>query len=248
MGWDAGFSKINKYDNIDIKTFNNIRTYLIWKNNPWNFEERTANDGSTIPAPYPTYEKYWNSCVKILDDENFPGIPNLDLVEKIEKNEETKNYGFTDYETDIVSWGTWDSQRILDDFICSHLEEVEGMDGTIYGPVTKEFISAALNWINEELEDNKLVESVVNYCFQTKEDGTISLIPCDGIVATNVETGEERRIFTAFDEEEGVGNVYVPSIEYDDDKNWYLNSFKEALLKMNAMDPDKNLIWYWRSY
>ena len=248
MGWDSGFSKINKYENIDIETFYNIKRYIEWKNNPWNFEERTATDGSTIPAPYPTYEKYWSSCVEVLGDKKFPGIPDLDLVEKIESNEKTENYGFTDYETDIVSWGTWDSQRILDCFICSNLKEVEGLDGMVYGPVTKEFISTALMWVEEELSDNKLIESSVKYCFKDNDDGTISLIPCDGIVAINVETGEERRIYTAFDEEEGCGNVYVQSSEYDDDKIWYLNSFKDALIKMSSMNPDVNLIWYWRSY
>lgn len=248
MGWDSGFSKINKYENIDIETFYNIKRYLEWKNNPWNFEERTATDGSTIPAPYPTYEKYWSSCVEVLGDKKFPGIPDLDLVEKIESNEKTENYGFPYYETDIVSWGTWDSQRILDGFMCSNLEEVEGLDGMVYGPVTKEFILNALMWVEEELSDNKLIESSVKYCFKDNDDGTISLIPCDGIVAINVETGEERRVYSAFDEEEGCGNVYVPSSDYDDDKIWYLNSFKDALIKMSSMDPDANLIWYWRSY
>lgn len=249
MGWDSGFSKINKYDNIDIKTFYNIKRYLEWKNNPWNFEERVLEDGTKLPAPYPTYEKYWESCIYTSEEDKvFPGIPDQDLVDKIQTNEKVIVDGFTCYETDIASWGTWDFQRYLDGFICNNLEKVECLDDQVYGPVTREFITTTLNWVNKELKENRLIESIVNYCYKINPDETISLIPCDGIVALNIETGEERRIYTAFDEGEGCGNVYVPSREYDDDKNYYLNSFKEALIKMSTMDLDNNLIWYWRSY
>lgn len=234
MSWDAGFSKIRKYEGIDLEQFLLIKQYLEWKNNAWNFES---------PDRYPTFEKYWGNYL----GKPCPGKPNEDLVKLIEENEKHEaDYGGIAYDTDINWWGTWDSQRILDGFITDHLTRFDN-DGNYYVGIDRTFIEEGMKWVDEQLEDCKLIPVAVIHAYKENKNGDIKLVPCDGLEIKNLETDEIRRIRTNFDEDE-IETIYVPSKNFDDDRRYYLESFKETLFKLSQLDLDNELVWYWRSY
>ena len=68
MGFECGINRVVKLgDCKTVKDFEKIKTYIEWKNNPWNFEE----------GHYPTFEKYWEAMSGL---GKLDGYPNLETV------------------------------------------------------------------------------------------------------------------------------------------------------------------------
>ena len=232
MGWDAGFSRTRKYDEMTLNDYLNIREYLEWEDNEWAQEH------------YPNYCDYWRS---MNNDTSTPPMLNERLLKQVKDNE--KHFDEFDrivYDYDIEKWSTWYSHDILDGFICEHLTKHDE-DGFYYTGITKEFIEEGFKWVNEQLADCRLIPVEVKYSFRYTKDEEINLLKCDGIEVEDPETGNTWRIETNVDNVLGE-NIWVASDDYCDEKKYVLDSFKECLTKLSQLDLDKELIWYWRSY
>lgn len=243
MGFECGISKVKKIrKDYTLEDFLNVNEYLGWKNNTWNFEERETANGEIIPAPYPTYEKYWNA-MNMDDEKVFPGVPKQDEIDfyqaVYDKNKEESPYA--DASTVINFWCS--AGRYFDTDIMDILPRV---DEATFGPFNKETAEEALKYVESELDSCRLIPAVVYECFKENPDGTKVLIPCDGIVATNIETHEEKKIYTGDDEY--CGYIYVPSDGYEETKNSALTSLEKALIEVNAINFDDELVWYERSW
>ena len=245
MGFECGFERVKKYNtDFSVSDFFLVDTYLTWRDNPWNFKNmftKTGEQEMEDTAPYPTFEKYWNSHCEWVG--KYPGEPSLDEIEFYSaiKNKNQKKEPYASTSETIDFWCS--NGRYIDDEIVSNLEKINEYT---YGPVNDDFIEKMFKWVEGELKECKLVQSLVLECFQKNEDGTKLLIPCDGIVATNPETGDKRFIDTS--EEEFGEYIYIPSKYFDEDKFNALNQFKETLFKLSAINQDDELVWYERSF
>lgn len=250
MGFDCSISRVKKIrDDYTLEEFIKVNNYLRWKNNSWNFEERKTQSGEVIQAPYPTYEKYWRSnCLD--ENEKFPGIPSDEEIAFYQEiyTENLKESSYNDAITTIDFWGS--GGRYFDGDLIHILNKVDDYN---FGPFTKDKLNETLEYVNAELEDCKLIPVIINYSYKINngyraplgmgED--IILNKCDGIIAEDVETGNERRIPTNGEEGE---LVYVPSRNFDEDKYYALLSLKEVLIKILNIDLDKEFVWYERSW
>lgn len=243
MGFECSINRVKKNrKDLTLRDFYIINTYLDWRDNPWNFETReTIDGGDIIPAPYPTFEKYWNANCDFIGE--FPGEPSqsdVDFYSKV-KAENRKEFSFADASTTVNFWCS--NGRYIDDEITSRLNKINEYT---YEGIDKKFINDMLEWINDELELCNLTPSMITSCYKDNEDGTTTIIPCDGIVVQNPDTGEERRINTSdFDFGE---LIYIPTKYFDDDEYHTLISLKETLLKLSEIDFEKEIVWYERSF
>lgn len=243
MGFDCSISRVKKFNkDYPLEKFIQVNRYLNWKNNPWNIEERTGSNGEVIPAPYPTYEKYWRAN-NLEQDKEYPGIPTqeeIDFYQEIYSANQAEST-YNDATTTIESWCS--SGRTFDSDIITYLEKI---DQYTFGPFTPESLKNIIEYVDKELESCKTIPVIISECFKINEDGTKTLIPCDGVIAINTETGEERKIYTS-DEYEGE-YLYAPTAEFEEDKYYALTSLKEALIKVSSINLEEEFVWYERGW
>ena len=227
MGFECSFNRVKKFKNTTVADFKIINAYLNWKNNPWNFEE----------GHYPTFEKYWNGLVKGWDDDTeYPGEPDMEAVAFYDEQPHDEY----SYEQTIDFWCS--SGRYIDEFVTQVLQRVD--EYTFIG-IDDTFFQKAYKWIEDQLADCNIKPAFITHAFKENEDGTTTLIPCDGIFVED-EEGNQRMINTS--DEEWSECIYIPSRYFDEDRWSTLNQFKETIDKLTIMDRDNYLIWYSRGY
>jgi len=225
MGFSCGFYSVPKHNDVNtVKKFQVISEYVEWKNNPWNFE----NDH------YPTFEKYWNGFCKWLGE--YPGEPNPDDVAFYEHWEKRGKYSLCN---EIESWCS--SGRYIDEFITDNLKPI---DEWSYGLIDEKFIEDSLSWVNEEIENCKLIPVYLKCAVRKNDDGTSTMIPCDSIMVED----DDGNIKEFSVNPEWGECIYVPSRGFDEDKEYTLKSFKDALYKMREEVKEGNMVWYSRSW
>lgn len=254
MGFECGFDTVRRWSKYDtVEEYIVFSEYLKWKNNQWNFETRkTIDGGDIIPAPYPTWLKYWESTQLIDNDTNMDAIAKeIDLIKDSKffinkvKFYESLNLDTYSYSRNLDFWCS--SGKYIDNFIIENLTKINDY---LYEGIDDKFIDAALKWVDSKLETCKLIPAILESSYN---DDTKTTIDCNGIIYR--EFDEEnlcisditKGIFTNDDREDII--VFIPSDGYDYDMYLALVSFKECLLKINELLIDgNNLIWYYRSW
>ena len=235
MGFECGFNKFPVYKDTTVDEFLWIKNYLYWKNNPWNFEERNGK------APYPTYKDYWMSeGFRRREEENYPGEPDPDKVAFYQD--------FIDKEDDTIDY--WCSiGRHIDDFVRSELTPIDD-DPYYYKGIDLDFVKEAQKWVEEELEENKLIPVTINrgYVITNKEDrkyidedDQYATIAIDGVEIED-DDGNIRRL-------DAEGQIYVAKGYFDDELNGALNGFKDTLYKIkDLLREGEYQVYYYGGY
>lgn len=230
MGFECGFDKIKKYKDFSLEKILEIKHYVDWKSNGWNFKIR--EDGK---APYDNYKYYWNIFYRLNDNETYPGEPNEKDV-----NDYFSFIGGKKIEENIDFWCS-NGREYLDTSLC-FFDSIKSIKEDILYIVDKSFIEEARKWLKEQFNDCDLSEAKLVRGFKYIDDKNIEFIDIDGIQIAE-EIDEYSRIIM-----DKNSTLLVPSVRFNQDQYDTLKGFETFLNELDKIDFNEYYIVYYRSY
>lgn len=229
MGFSCGIYAFKKYKDTTLAEYLNIRRYLYWKNNKWNFEIIEKENG-VKEARYPTYESYWRSFTLSNKDREFPGDPDPDKLAFYEKWQDDGDDG----EIAAHEIGVWYSTyaRYIYEDIRSCLKPLNG-DPTYLKGLDVPKVIELLRFVADEQDKMRPEPLIITKGYRyveaedPEEDPEIQTVAIDGIEMVN-DDGLIRRVDCEYSEYEG---VFVGNQGFDIDHYRALEQLKDALIK-----------------
>ena len=129
-------------------------------------------------------------------------------------------------------------KQYLDDFITSHLSV---FDENAYIGIDKEFIEKGISWAAQELCKIQLKPVQVLKAYKDENKKIETLMSCDGLEVLD-ENGVRKFINISKD------YIFISDEEYDEDRQYVLESFIDTLRLLDKIDLKENLVWYFRSW
>lgn len=230
MGFGCGFYAFKKYKDTTVRDYLNVRRFLEWKNNPWNFEVIEKENG-VKESRYPTYESYWQSWFLTREKQNFCGEPTDDKISFYQKWQGNGTDG--EVSSDEISEWYSDYARYIYDVVKEHLIPIDGEYG--YLAINTDAVNSLLKEI-AAIQDSLRPEPLkINRGFKvvydignSDADEEYQTVSIDGIEASN-EDGMIRRI--SVDDSE-YGCVFFGKEGFDIDKYRALEQLKDTLIKI----------------
>ena len=148
------------------------------------------------------------------------------------ENTKYKNIKFEE----IDYW--YSTGRYIDDICKLVLTEIQPFEKY---RVIEEDLDKMMDIVNEELDKNKLIPVTITHAFRYTEEGDKLMTLCDGIL-TQDEDQHEALIDLEFE------NIWIGSREFNIDKYYVLENFKNTLYNMRKVNLNKYYIYYYRSY
>ena len=128
--------------------------------------------------------------------------------------------------------------KYLDEFITSHLNPY---DENSYTGIDKNFIEKGISWAAQELCKIQLKPVQVLKAYKDENKKIETLMSCDGLEVLD-ENGNRKFVNISKD------YIFIADGEYDEDRQYVLESFIETLKLIEKMDLENNLLWYFRGW
>lgn len=152
-------------------------------------------------------------------------------------DEELENTNYRNIKPEEIDY--WCSiGQYIDDICKSVLTEVKPFEKY---RVTSEDIDKMMDITRKELNDNQLIPVTITHSFKFTDEGDKLMTLCDGIL-TQDEDQHEALIDLEFE------NIWIGSRNFNLDKYYVLESFKDTLYDMKKINLNKYYIYYYRSY